>query len=88
MFDDVRGTAFIAFTPEAYFRLSPDVRFGTGLTVRKATHKDPFSGKDYDQEWLHMKLVRQYGRTQYVGHVDYEFESDDAQVGFKINILF
>ena len=35
-----------------------------------------------------MKLVRQYGRTQYVGHVDYEFESDDAQVGFKINILF
>ena len=88
VFDDVRGTAFIDFTPEAYFRLSPDVRFGTGLTVRKATHKDPKSGKDYDQEWLHMKLVRQYGRTQYIGHVDYEFESDDAQVGGRINILF
>jgi len=88
VFDDVRGTAFIDFTPEAYFRLSPDVRFGTGLTVRKATHKDPISGKDYDQEWLHMKLVRQYGRTQYIGHVDYEFESDDAQVGARVNILF
>ncbi|MBR2412637.1 MAG: hypothetical protein IKB10_03160 [Alphaproteobacteria bacterium] len=88
VFDDVRGTAFIDFTPEAYFRLSPDIRFGTGLTVRKATHKDPISGKDYDQEWLHMKLVRQYGRTQYIGHVDYEFESDDAQVGARVNILF
>lgn len=88
VFDDVRGTAFIDFTPEAYFRLSPDVRFGTGLTVRKATHKDPISGKDYDQEWLHLKLIRQYGRTQYIGHIDYEFESDDAQVGARINILF
>lgn len=88
VFDDARGTAFIDFSPEAYFRISPDFRLGGGLTIRKATHKDPMSGKDYDQEWLHMKLVRQYGRTQYVGHLDYEFESDDAQVGAKVNILF
>ena len=88
VFDDVRGTAFIDFIPEAYFRIAPDFRLGAGLTIRKATHNDPISGKDYDQEWLHMKLVRQYGRTQYVGHIDYEFESEDAQVGAKINILF
>lgn len=88
VFDDERGTAFLDFIPESYFRISPDWRIGAGLTIRKATHKDPVSGKDYDQEWLHMKLIRQYGRTQYIGHIDYEFESDDAQVGFKINILF
>ena len=56
--------------------------------TNKATNKDPYTGDDYDQEWLDMKLVRQYGRTQYVGHVDYEFESDDAQVGARVNILF
>lgn len=88
VFDDERGIAFLDFSPEAYFRTAPDWKFGTGLTIRKATHKDPKTGKDYDQEWLHLKLVRQYGRTQYIGHVDYEFESDDAQVGGRINILF
>lgn len=88
VFDDVRGTAFIDFSPEAYFRIAPDWRLGAGLTVRKATHKDPISGTDYDQEWLHMKLVRQYGHTQYIGHIDYEFESDDIQVGMQVNVLF
>ena len=88
VFDDERGIAFLDFTPEAYFRTSPDWRIGTGLTIRKATHKDPKYGTDYDQEWLHFKVVRQYGRTQYIGHVDFEFESDDAQVGARINILF
>ena len=88
VFDDERGIAFLDFSPEAYFRTAPDWRFGTGLTIRKATHKDPIYHTDYDQEWLHMKLIRQYGRTQYIGHVDYEFESDDAQVGGRINILF
>ena len=88
VFDDVRGVAFLDFTPEAYFRISPDFRIGTGLTIRKATHNDPVDGTDFDQEWLHGKLVRQYGRTQYIGHIDYEFESDDAQVGVQVNILF
>ena len=88
VFDDERGIAFLDFMPESYFRIAPDWRVGAGLTIRKATHKDPKTGRDYDQEWLHLKLVRQYGRTQYIGHIDYEFESDDAQVGFKVNILF
>ncbi|MBP3397872.1 MAG: hypothetical protein J6K82_02995 [Alphaproteobacteria bacterium] len=88
VFDDERGVAFLDFTPESYFRIAPEWRLGAGLTIRKATHKDPIYHTDYDQEWLHMKLVRQYGRTQYVGHIDYEFESDEAQVGAYINILF
>ena len=88
VFNDERGVAFLDFTPEAYFRTAPDWRVGTGLTIRKATHKDPYKGTDYDQEWLHFKVVRQYGRTQYIGHMDFEFESDDAQVGARINILF
>lgn len=88
VFDDTRGVAFLDFSPESYFRIAPDWSIGAGLTIRKATHKDIQTGKDYDQEWLHFKVVRQYGRTQYIGHVDYEFESDDAQVGARINILF
>lgn len=88
VFDDERGVAFLDFTPESYFRIAPDWRIGAGFTIRKATHKDPIYHTDYDQEWLHFKLVRQYGRTQYIGHVDYEFESDDAQVGVGVNILF
>lgn len=90
VFDDTRGIALLDFMPEAYFRIAPDWRIGTGLTVRKATHNVVINGKerDFDQEWLHTKLVRQYGRTQYVGRLDYEFESDDVQVGGRINILF
>ena len=82
IFDNVRGMAYIDFVPEAYFRLDPDWRLGAGLTFRKATNPH------YDQEWLSGKVIRQYGRTQYVGHLDYEFESDELQIGTKINILF
>lgn len=88
VFDDLRGVSFIDFTPESYFRIAPDWRFGAGFTIRKATSKDPYKGTDYDQEWLHTKLVREYGHTQYVGHIDYEFESDEIQFGAQVNILF
>ena len=88
IFDEVRGMSFLDFMPEAYFRLSPDFRLGGGLTIRKATNNDAQTGRDYDQEWLHTKLVRQYGRTQYIGHIDYEFESDEIQFGAQVNILF
>ena len=88
IFDEVRGMSFLDFIPEAYFRLSPEFRLGGGLTIRKATNHDAQTGQDYDQEWLHTKLIRQYGRTQYIGHIDYEFESDEIQFGGKINILF
>jgi hypothetical protein len=88
VFDDERGMSFIDFIPEAYFRIAPDWRIGGGFTIRKATNRDQRTGDDYDQEWLNTKLIRQFGRTQYIGHIDYEFESDEIQFGAKVNIIF
>ena len=82
IFDDARGMAYIDFMPEAYFRIADDWRLGANFTLRKATNPH------YNQEWLGGKIVRQYGRTQYTAHLDYEFESDDLQVGLNVNILF
>ncbi len=82
VFDDVRGMAYIDAIPEAYFRLDENWRLGAQFTLRKATNPH------YNQEWLGGKIVRQYGRTQYAGHLDYEFESDNLQVGVNVNILF
>ncbi len=81
VFDDARGMAYIDLMPQAYFRIGP-WRLGADFMWRKATTPA------YNQEWLGGKIIRQYGRTQYIGHVDYEFESENAQVGFRINILF
>ncbi len=81
VFDNTRGMAYIDLMPQAYFRIGP-WRLGADFMWRKATTPA------YDQEWLGGKIIRQYGRTQYIGHVDYEFESENAQVGFRINILF
>ena len=82
IFDDERGMSYIDFTPQAYFRLDADWRLGIDATIRKATKPS------FNQEWVGMKVVRQFGRTQYVGHIDYEFEGDDVQVGARVNILF
>lgn len=82
VFDDKYGVSYIDFIPEAYFRLRGEWRMGIGADIRKSTNSY------YDQEWLNMKLLRQYGRTQYIGHVDYEFEEDQWQFGFNLNILF
>ena len=82
VFDDTRGLSFIDFIPESYFRLDPNWRAGAGFTFRKSTNLD------YDQEWLNLKLVCQFGRTQYIGHFDYEFENDEAVVGTKVKVLF
>lgn len=82
IFDNDRGMAYIDLIPESYFRIAPDWRLGAGFTLRKATRPH------YDQEWVNFKVVRQFGRTQYVGHVDYEFESDEFSIGTHVNILF
>ncbi len=82
VFDSTRGMSFIDFTPEAYFKVHTDWRFGLNAVLRKSTQPD------YDQQWIGAKLIRQYGRTQYIGRVDYEFESNDTQVGLQINVLF
>lgn len=81
IFQDV-GMAFIDVIPEIYFRVNQYWRVGANFALRKAT--DPH----YDQETIGFKVVRQYGRTQYAGHFDYEFESESVATGVLVNILF
>ena len=82
IFDDTMGMSYIDFMPQAYFRLDADWRLGVDAIIRKATTPS------FNEEWFGMKLVRQFGRTQYMGHIDYEFEHDDVHLGAKVNILF
>ena len=82
VFDKTRGMSYIDFIPESYFRLDPNWRAGAGFTFRKSTNPD------YNQEWINLKMACQFGRTQYIGHIDYEFEEDGLHVGANINILF
>lgn len=82
IFDKTRGMSYIDFIPESYFRLDETWRAGLGATFRKSTEPH------YNQEWINLKMVAQFGNTQYIGHIDYEFEDNEVQVGAKINILF
>jgi hypothetical protein len=82
IFDDKRGMAFIDLIPEMYVRVAEAWRFGVNMAFRKATNPH------YDEESVGAKLVREYGRTQYVGHIDYAFESEDISAGVSVNILF
>lgn len=82
IFKDNRGMAYIDTTPEVYFRLGENWRMGADFVWRKATNEH------YDQEWLGVKLIRQFGQTQYIGHVSYGFEGDIFQGNLKVNILF
>jgi len=84
VFDEKRGLSYIDFIPEAYFRMQYDWRFGFGFDLRKSTNKYLLP----NQEWLNLKLLRQYGNTQWVSKFDYEFESEEIQVGLDIKILF
>ena len=84
VFDDNRGLSYIDFVPEAYFRLQEGWRFGFGFDLRKSTDKYLLP----NQEWMNLKLLRQYGNTQWVGHFDYEFESEEMRAGLNIKILF
>ncbi|MBQ6110105.1 MAG: hypothetical protein IJL05_01870 [Alphaproteobacteria bacterium] len=84
VFDDNRGLSYIDFIPETYFRLKYDWRFGLGFDLRKSTNRHLLS----NQEWMNIKLLRQYGNTQWIGRFDYEFESEEIQIGLNIKILF
>ena len=84
VFDDLRGLSYIDFIPESYFRLDDNWRVGAGATFRKSTNPHVL----HNQEWLNLKMAAQFGRTQYIGHIDYEFEDNEVRVGAKINILF
>ena len=84
VFDDERGLSYLDFIPEAYFRFKGDWRAGLGFDLRKSTNTHLLK----NQEWVNFKLVKQFGRTQYVGHCDYEFETEEIQAGIDIKILF
>lgn len=84
VFDDTRGLSYIDFIPEAYFRFKYDWRGGIGFDFRRSTNVHLLS----NQEWLDLKVLRQFGNTQYVGRFDYEFESHEIQVGLNVKILF
>ena len=84
VFDDNRGLSYIDFIPEAYFRFMYDWRAGVGLDIRKSTNPHLLG----NQEWLNLKLVKQFGNTQYVGRFDYEFETSEILFGANIKILF
>ena len=80
--DNLRGMSFIDLIPEVYFRMVEDWRFGIGFNARFAT--DP----DYDREWWKVKLIKQFGRTQYGAMYSYEYEENQSTVGMFVNILF
>ena len=84
VFDSTRGLSYIDFIPEAYFRFKYDWHGGIGLDFRTSTNKHLL----HNQEWLNLKLLRQYGNTQYVGSFGYEFESNEIQIGANVKILF
>jgi len=82
IFDEVHGMAWINLVPEAYFRVTDNWRIGTWLDFQKVT--DP----NFDQTWLGLKVVRQYGRTQYVGFGQYEFNESEFRFGGRVNVVF
>lgn len=84
VFDNNRGVSYIDFIPEAYFRFKYDWRGGIGLDFRKSTNTHFMP----NQEWLNLKLLKQFGNTQWVGNFGYEFESSEIQIGANIKILF
>ncbi|MBO7644865.1 MAG: hypothetical protein J6S57_01010, partial [Alphaproteobacteria bacterium] len=84
VFDDNRGVSYIDFIPEVYFRFKDYWRSGFGFDLRRSTNPDLMQ----NQEWINLKLLKQFGNTQYVGKFDYEFESHDILVGLDVKILF
>lgn len=82
LFDEVNGMAWIDMMPEAYFKVDENWRIGFNADIRKATNPD------FDATILGMKFVRQYGRTQYVGYGEYDFEQKFFKIGTKLNIAF
>ncbi|MCL2748833.1 MAG: hypothetical protein FWE50_02040 [Alphaproteobacteria bacterium] len=82
IFDEVRGMAWINLVPEVYFRITENWRLGGWLDFQKVT--DP----NFDQTWLGLKVVRQYGRTQYVAFGQYEFNESEFRFGGRVNVVF
>lgn len=82
IFDRYNGMAYLNFIPEIYFRLSDVWMMGLNFDLQKSTNTS------FDEEWVVYKLIRRYGRTQYIGHIGYEFEKNEFKGGLKLNVLF
>jgi len=82
IFDKYNGMAYLNFIPEIYFRLSDVWMMGLNFDLQKSTNTS------FDEEWFAFKLIRRYGRTQYIGHAGYEFEKNEYRYGLKLNVLF
>lgn len=82
IFNKDHGIAFIDLVPSIYLRVNDDWRLGANFTLRKATDRQ------YDEETVGTEIIREYGRTQYVGHFEYAFEDEDITAGLRVNILF
>ena len=82
IFDKYNGMAYLNFIPEIYFRLSDVWMMGLNFDLQKSTNTS------FDEEWVAFKLIRRYGRTQYIGHAGYEFEKNEYRYGLKLNVLF
>ena len=82
IFDNLNGMAFIDLSPEVYFRMIENWSAGVGFTMRKVTNSV------LDTEWVTVKLGRRYGRTMYVGSINYDLESSDCWFGGNVNVLF
>lgn len=82
VFDNTNGIALLDFIPEVYFRMVEGWRFGIAFDARLATNPD------FDKEWLRFKLLRQFGRTQYIASYSYEYEESESMIGLQLNLLF
>ncbi len=82
LFDEINGMSFIDITPEAYFRITNTWTGGFGFNIRKST------SSLFDEQSVFAKLGARFGRTQYFGYIDYNFEKDENFIGGKINVLF
>ncbi|MCL2338950.1 MAG: hypothetical protein FWC51_03295 [Proteobacteria bacterium] len=82
IFDETRGMAAIDLTPTAYFRLPWDWSAGVSLDLRKSTNPN------YDEQIAGGQIAKRYGRTMYVGLVQYAFENPEWRFGLQLNILF
>jgi hypothetical protein len=80
--DETRGMSHLNIMGDAYFRFRNDWAAGLGADFRVST--DP----NWDQQWVRLIGLKQYGRTQYIGRFAYEFEESEWRLGAGLNIIF
>ncbi|MDR0967590.1 MAG: hypothetical protein LBL75_02030 [Rickettsiales bacterium] len=82
IFDDVHGMSFIDLSPSVYYSFNDEWKIGGDIIIRRATMPR------YNRETFSLKIVRQYGRTQYTGFGQYEIEESDFRFGARVGVVF